>query len=366
MKLVRSRSPVFLIVLAFLLIACESHQLPKDQKAEGQKENDAKEEKKILPLTVNEDYFQHVVGWFDDDTILYINNKPNTSEMVLYNFAIGTSTTFFQSESPIIQAVPNEDREMFFIHVSPNNYEAHVIVVNRKGEVLFEWDVSSFDLFVKWNPFNTSEIFVSAFYEDWSYETYFIDVSEKDIQENVVDVPFIQWADHAKVAYIKWNNEEPELSGPLYLFDLVDGTERLIAQNVIGHVHHQSRVIYLQENPLENGNGFYKFLNLRTMQATEQFAVPLVSQYSQWLFPYYELDKKGEHFYTFIPLDIMEEEPSFQLSKINIETGHQSQVIPELLNEPISLSPGGEYLLYGFRFEKLVKLDEKKVYDIIK
>ncbi|WP_243290550.1 hypothetical protein [Bacillus sp. FJAT-47783] len=362
----RSRSCVFFIVLAFLLVACESHQLLEDQKAEGQKENGAKEDKKILPLTVDEDYFQQVVGWFDHETILYINNKPNTSEIVRYNFVLGTSTTFFQSESPIIQVVPNEDRELFFIHVSPNNYEAHTMVVNRKGEILFEWDVSSFDLIVSWNPFNTSQLFVTAFYEDWTYDTYFINVFEKDIQENVIDVPFIQWADQSKVAYIKWNNDEPEISGPFYLLNLADRTEQLIAQNVIGHVHYPSGVIYLQENPLENGSGTYKFLNLRTMKATEQMEVPLVSQYSQWLFPYYELDKKGEHFYTFIPLDTMEEEPSFQLSKINIETGHQSQVISNLVNEPISLSPDGNYLLYGFRFEKLVNLDEKKVFDIIK
>lgn len=356
---------IIFVVFMIALYACESHQPNGEGKPNDHREGQLQKEREIQPAKVESEYFQQVAGWFDQETIIYIRNMSQGAEMILYNLYNGQAQTFFRANAPIVQIIPNKDLELFFIQTTPSNYEAQIIVINRNAEIVYEKSFSSFDVFMKWNPYQVNQFFLTTFYEDWSYDTYMIDVNAGEEKKNIIPVPFIEWAGPNQVAYIDWNNEEPELSASLYTMDIEEQTKELISNDVIGHAHSQSYTIFLKEDVMAVAHGVLAVNHNEMDEIQFELNVPLVSQYSQWLFPYYEINDVDQLFYTFLPVDIIDERPSFHLKRIDLEAKSESTVIENIANEPIELSPNGEFLLYGYRLEKLIDLKNEKIISII-
>lgn len=360
-KLVRKVS-VLLVIFAFTLIACESHQLQEEKNDRHQEEQVKRE---IQTAEVEANFFQQVVSWFEDDSILYINNTSDGAELVQFNLYDGTSTIFFQTNYPIVQVIPNQNFELFYIQTSPSSYEATMYIVDKEGETLFEKSFSSYDVFLRWSPYSESQFILTKFYEDWTFDTVLFDIVKGMEIENVVNVPFMEWAALHKVSYIDWNSDEPELSAPLYVKDIQTKETKKIADDVIGHAYTPNHFVLLQEYQDKSASGRLSIWDITAEKVVREFEVPLIAQYSQWLFPYYEISSESEEFYTFVPADIMNENPSFHLKRYDLNTGEETTILTNVLNEPILLSPNGEYILYGYRFEKVVDLNEKSVIPII-
>ncbi|WP_044894422.1 hypothetical protein [Bacillus alveayuensis] len=365
----RRKSCIVLLVFLFWLTACEaSHQLgekEKQQNGNGNENNQKETETTIYPIDIDEQFFQNIAGWYDESNILYIQNKPNLSEIIRYNLFNGQSSTFFVANTPIMQVVPSPDRNIFLVHLSPNHYQATILFIDRHGNELFKWEVGSYELHFAWNPYHSQQILVTSFLEDWSFETYLIDLAEQRIEKNVVEAPFVQWSNQHQFTYIKWDEEEPELSAPLFLYDLLDRNEKKIADHVIGHVSAGPFLLYLQENLDEKGKGQYVFLRFKDLQKLSFFDVSLISEYSGWLFPYFDVFNKRDEFYTFVPMDTTENNTSFHLINIQIKTGKKNELVKNIANEPISISPSGQYILYGYRFEKLIDIKDRKMINLI-
>lgn len=364
--LVRVYRCFIMVIFLFFLCACEkSHQLSDDQEKDKGLNSKDYLQKSIQPTDIEDNFFQNVVGWYDSTSLLYIMNKPNASEVIRYDIFTGESSTLLSTEDPIIQVIPNYNRTFFLVHTSPNQYKAILLYVDEKGNEVFKWDTGANELHVSWNPFKESQSMITVFNEDWAYKNYLVDVENKSIKEIMIKAPFVQWEDEQKVMYLKWSEYEPELSTKLYLYDLENKTEKQIANHVIGFLNSGSHLIYLEENREEKGSGQYVFVNHNNLDKLSRIEVPLISQYSQWLFPYNTISVRDREFYTFFPVDIENDEISFDLVRVQMDSGKIQKLIRNVPNEPITISPEGQYILYGYRFEKLIDLSDMTIKNII-
>src|SRR5690606_38228570 len=142
---------------------------------------------------------------------------------------------FFSTNSPVITMKANEDHSLFLFHTSNASNQAEIVVVNEEGNHIFDWKVDAYDLFYNWNPYDKDQIFLTAFLEDWSFETYLLDVGEKTAKKYEILQPFIQWISKNELLYLKWDQNEPSFFAPLFSYNLESKNEGLLFENIISY-----------------------------------------------------------------------------------------------------------------------------------
>lgn len=361
----------FLLLLLFS--ACESHQLKSGEKVaqtdkknekEAVKEKTEHELQSLQPIEINSQSFQTISAWFDEASVLYINNDEHGSEVIRHNLESGSDTIFYQTNDPIVQLAENPDRTIFLLHSTSSSRQAALMFVDKNGNELFRWEIPAFDLQYIWNPYHQSELFVTAFAEDWSYTSYIVDAKEQKVVKSPYQIPFIQWSGKQRFTYIHWNNDEPELSAPLYEVDLQNKKVEKLAEHAIGNGNMSSFIMYLEEDQDNKGFGRYVFLRSSSKQKVFTKRAPLASDNAQWVFPFYGYDKTKHFVYVFIPNKPMET-GLFKLIQINPLSGRETPILSNVSNYPIKLSPSGRYALYGPRLENLIDVKKRKVFSII-
>lgn len=362
---------VFLLMFTLLLCACcvSSHQqeknkdLPPTEDVQKSREESNQQSKhdEVISTEINESVFHSVADWKDEESIFYITNTANGSTIHSYNIYTGDSSIFFRSEAPIVQFEANSNHSLFLVHTSPTTYEANLIILDEKGEIQYNTKIQSFELEFTWNQLNHEELFVSSFNEDWTYNTYIINTTEKSITDNPVKIPFMQWVGDTKISYLKWNQDVPTLTAPMYIYDRKMKEESLFANNVLTNTNY-SNVMTTVEVFDDKGNASIKFYELSTMKLINELPTRVVSLYSDWSIPYQDYNKDKQVFYL---LEVNEENTSYSLISYNIETKEKKVLIEGLENYQFKLSPNGDYALYGPRFEYMIDLKNKKLVDLI-
>ncbi|MBM7604683.1 hypothetical protein JOC75_002686 [Metabacillus crassostreae] len=363
---------IFLFLLVILLgTGCiPSHQQEHNKELSSMRElpNDKKEvtpqffgEEVLTPLQINEALFHSVADWKDNNTILYILNNAQSSEVHTYNIHTGKTSLFYKSEFPILQVEANEDHDMFLIHTSPSNYEAELVIVNEKAELLYTTRIESFELNYIWNHLKGDQLFISSFKEDWTYDTYVLNVNNQKMTKNQIHQPFIQWLDEKHVSYLKWDQEKPSLTAPLFVYNIENQSETLIAEHVVANTNFTGFLSTI-ELVDANGDAAVRFYNNENNEQLMEMPTRLVSLYSDWSVPYLDMDLNKDILYM---LEVNEAKTEFSLVSFSTKTEEKNVLIQSIENLPIKLSPSGEYALYGGRFEKIINLNKVSIEELI-
>lgn len=361
-----------MLLITLLLSGCfPSHQQENSQELQTGRERVTQEEKDVedqqtekkmkLQLDIKEELFHSVADWLDDETVFYIVNNSTGSEVHTYNLYTGESALFYKSEAPIVQMKANEDNSLFYVQTSPSSYEAKLLVLNEKGDIQFQTKLQSYELSLTWNQVNPEQLFVTSFNDDWSYSTQLIDIQKKKIIENPVDIPFIQWIDNQQISYIKWNQDEPSLTAPLYMYNLADHTETLISEQVVANTNYRNLLTTI-ELVDENGKAFVRFYDRENQEQLAEMPTRLVALYSDWSIPYHDLDKIENLYYIF---EVNEEKNDFSLVSFSPKTNVKKVIFEAIENFPLKISPSGEFALYGPRFEKIIDLRNHSLEELI-
>ncbi len=359
-----------MLLIGLLVSGCiPSHQQEKGQTPNREikvpdngSENQLNGKDMKLQLHINEGLFHSVAGWKDNETIFYILNDDEGSEVHTYNLYSGESELFYHSDVPIVQMAANAEKNLFLIHTSPSSYEADLIFLNKRAEIQYQTKINSFELSFTWNQANPSQIFLTSFKEDWTFDTYLIDLNEEKMVENPIEIPFIQWMDSVKVSYLKWDLDTPSLAAPLYLYDLDNQSEKLIAENVVANTNFNDLLTTIELID-DNGTAVVRFYHNDDQKKFAEMPTRLVALYSDWSIPYHDMDSRENLYYIF---EVNEEKTDFSLVSFSPERNEKEVVIEKIKNFPIKLSPNGEYALYGPRYEKLIDLKKQSIKELIK
>ncbi|WML59746.1 hypothetical protein [Neobacillus sp. PS2-9] len=373
--LINNKYPFFVLLLIFLtllLTACADKQQPKQKtnvKKETQKETTPYEEADWkLPISIPEGEFFMLGGWLSDTEVLYITNLEQTSSVYRYNLLSGKSKLIYKSEYPIVTVKISPSKKNILIHSSPSSYEGVVTIIDKNGSEQMKQSFASYELDFEWNLFNESQILVTKFDEDWKFQLSLLDTSKLKTVELSLPQPFIKWIDEKNVAYLNWDENTPSLFAPLIIRSIETGKEKTVLPEVIQFSTFPDLLMTVSVKKDDSTVAVYTFFD-KELKESFTFSIPQLTKFSDWLVPFYDYSKNRGQFITFEPLSSGEVDSyteGFKLVSYNIKRKKSELIMEHLDNEPILFSPSGNALLYGNRFEKIIDLKTKEIYELIK
>jgi hypothetical protein len=329
---------------------------------------DEPNKKEIVPLSVSEGEFGKIIGWLNDETIVYFTNLGQGSTVYSYELFTGKSSVLFKSEHPIISIYLSDSRKNLLIHTAPNNFEGEVTVIDQLGSILATQSIISSEITFAWNPYNENLVLISAFTEDWDFQVYLLDIPKRQLQEVTLPQPFASWITSDEVLYLDWDMDTVSHFAPLVKQKITDKTgKQMVGENLFQLNTFTNIFATIAVSEDEETSIYSFFTNKQEPLAT--FAIPHLTKFSDWLVPYNDLNQKKLLYYTLRPLTSGEADSyneGFQLVSYPLGEGNEKVIMDGLENQPISISPNGEYCLYGFQFEHMIDLQDKKIIDIIK
>lgn len=322
------------------------------------------------PIAVPKDAgeFYKTAGWLSETEVVYITNLEQTSSVFQYNLFTGKSELIYESKNPIVNVQISPSKKYLLVHSSPSSYEGLVTIIDSKGKEQIQKSFPSYELVFEWNPYNESEILVSNFAEDWSYQLFLLDMKKAITAEVFLPQPFIKWMNGKEFGFLDWDQENLSLTAPLIVKESENGSEKTVTQSAIQFSTFHDLLMTVTVNEHDQTMADYSFFD-KELKKFFVFSIPQLTNYSDWLVPFYDYNEQRRQFITFKPLTSGEMDTysdGFQLESYDLK-GKSSKLITEGLdNEPINFSPSGEALLYGYQFEKIIDLNSKKIFELIK
>ncbi|MDE3839589.1 hypothetical protein C0966_09495 [Bacillus methanolicus] len=373
-KTIRYRSVLLLIVFISILtlFGCSSEKKENKQNAVKPSNNLPKETREggfdIIPLEIPEGEFDRAIGWLDNKTIVYISNIQQGSNVYKYHLPTGRSTLLYKSKSPIVAVYISSSRERILIHSSRSSYEGMITILTDKGEELASENIESYELAFEWNPYNENILFVSSFTEEWDFHTYILDIKDNELSEIQLAEPFASWLTEDELIYLDWNEDQPSLLAPLKKVRYQRGEIDTILTDLFLAKAFKEYIMTIGLSQDSDDKGVYAFYS-NNLKLKSSATVPLLSRYSDWLVPYFDLSPELKRFYTFRPLSGGEADTysgTFQFVSIDIETGKETIILENGENEPVSCSADGKLCLYGNHLEKIIDVRKKIVFSLLK
>lgn len=360
----------------FLLNACSLQQNQNSlhsskQSAKTQERTPAAESALWkIPIRIPEGRFLRVAGWLSNQQILYITTQGKTYNLVRYDLLSGKSKLLFKSQDPIGVVQISPSMKYILIQSSPANLEGNITITDLKGNRLWVRTLPSYQLAFAWNPYNDSEVLISKFNQDWTFQVFLLNFRRKVTTELSLQQPFLQWVSEKQLAFLNWDQPNASLVAPLMVHSVTDGKERTLFPKVFQFSTFRNLLMTIKVNE-QNKKKLklnYSFFD-RKMQSVFSFSLPGLTKDSGLVVPFYDYNETKGVFITLRPLtsgaaDTYTE--GFQLATYNIHNGKSSSILAGLGNEPLTCAPSGEVCLYGNQFEKLIDLKEKRVVGLVK
>lgn len=359
-----------MLVFASFFSACAHQQDAKPSPSEANDKQNVppKQPKETwkLPIEVSEGEFYKVGSWYSDHQILYITNLEQSSSVYLYNLLTGSSELLYKSEVPIVNLHISPSKKNILIQSSPSTYEGQVTILSPEGSEIFKQSIPSYELAFEWNPFNESEILISSFNEDWTFQMLLLDIEKRKTTELTLPQPFIKWIGNEEVAFLNWDEESPSLFAPLMTKRLSTGDEKEILREVLQFTTFNDILMTVTLKDHEQLQASYTFYDT-DKKVLNSFSIPHLSMFSGWLVPYNDLNVRKREFFTLKPVKSAEADAyreGFELVSYKIDSGSSHVILKDLKNEPILLSPSGEAALYGNRFDKIIDFKTKEIREL--
>lgn len=321
----------------------------------------------VLPLKTEAGDFYSAFGWTDDHTFVYVTESNESANVFSYDLKKGENRLLYKSENPIVSLYISPTGKYILIHSSPGTYKAKATVIDTKGKEIFSKDIMSLDLAVEWNPFNEHVIALTAFSETWEYDAYLMNLQEKTFADIHLPMPFVHWINEKEVLYLDWDPSWMEHFAPLKKYNLENGkSEKIMADVYYADALEGDGYVFLLVR--DHNTATYNFYT-RTLKKIRSFSILHLTNFSDWLIPYFDYIPAKKHFLTFQPLHAGEADvynKKFQLVSYSLDGSDKQNVLLEgAENEPLSCSPGGSYCLYGFYMENLINLQTKEIVPIV-
>lgn len=189
------------IACATLLIGCT--QPDEDEMEIQPTENEVSPEAQSMEiLTVSEDAIRFVVGWLNETTILYVDHHETEDRLQSFNLKTGEILTIFTDASTISEVQVHRSVSQLLVKTADDSTEATIHILDRTGAPLNEILVESSELEIQWNDIDASQLLITAFAEDWSYDIMRYDANDDTLTAVEIPDPFPRWLGAKEIVYM--------------------------------------------------------------------------------------------------------------------------------------------------------------------
>jgi hypothetical protein len=353
---------LFFLLCILWLSACQSEQTQTSPPEKEKTEN-----KEVISGILAQDSFVENIGWLSDSEILSVQNDDGIPSLYIYNLSDGSHKKIYGIPSSFVSASISPDMKKILIHSAPASYSARVTIIDRAGEVLFQEDIPSYELTHSWNKFNDNALLMTSFSEDWSFQVFHIDIEERTMDPIEVEQPFVQWQSKSSILFQDWNTEEISVAAPLISQNIQGGAKEMIVDSSV-HFNQFNDSLLSVFSREEEGPFTYQFITSNG-EIQSEFTVDLLSRYSDWLIPHYDMIEGKGQLITFVanePGSFDTYSGTFSLERWDTVSGKDTVLFEDLPLEPIQCSPNGDYCLYGNQLEKVIDLTNSTIIQLLK
>lgn len=357
-KKTKDSTVLFLFFCCFFIFigGCEDSQDKPIKENENETEKNVIPTIEPLPLIEEEEYqFQSSFGWINDKTILYSAMKDEQYYLFSYDVSSEMKKELFTTNEMISEASVSFNKEYIFVYSSDNTSNANIRILSTKGEELFVESIPSMEISISWNPFDENTFLVDSFEEDWSFKTYIFHINENKVEKINVPQPFAQWYSKESLMYIDWDAAGlSQMAAPLMKYNIQTGEQELLFEDVIAFQKEEGVLLLIRENKEDTTQVEYDFYkNINTKINAIQLSV--TGSYSEWYALPYDFISGKQSILTFLQHEPTSDKENLLVS-YNWKTGESTVVMEGLEPAPISCSPNGEYCLYGYTLENIIKM----------
>ncbi|WP_062046389.1 hypothetical protein [Bacillus sp. JCM 19034] len=367
----------FLFVLSIIILLCACSFSDLEAQPSPTRTNEMNDDKElpesifesttIRPFDTIASSFIEVVGWFSDEEILYLEEEDERSHLYKYHLYNGDSELLFETDGWIIDVSINADHSFLAIQTYSTDNKATLLVMTEEGQVKRVIEDLGEEYAVYWNPYEREAMILISFLPDWKFVAYMVDMSEDSIVELDLPYPYVQWLSSTTFAYLHWDEFEPSYHAPLVVYDLKTHSKKDWKDDVIAFASLGNQLSFTvtvsSPDELYSTYTFYKGQNrYRTIE------MPILNTYSeQWWVPFYTYDGKNDFFYYLRPKyssDFFSYEDGYEFIAYSIEDDSEKKIITLEQHVPLSISPKGDAVLIGNRFEQIYDVDQGKLIDL--
>ncbi|WP_147532350.1 hypothetical protein [Bacillus marasmi] len=322
------------------------------------------------PLPKVEGEFGKIIGWLSDETIVYITHINQGSTVHTYHLFSGKQQQIYESKRPIISASISPSRDKILLHTSSGNSQGTIIIIGQNGKSLVEKKIDSAELSFVWNSYDENLVLVTAFNDQWEFTVSILNIDSNKLEESkLTQQPFMHWVGMDEVIYLDWDVNEPSFfASPVKQKITEEKGKNIDLENVFQLYAFGDTILTISTKDDNPEEATYSFLS-KDLKRKQSFSIPHLTRFSDWLVPYHDFNKASNQFFTLRPIgsgaaDTYQE--GFQLVRYSLNNEKEELVFEGLDNKPISISPNGEFCLYGYQLENLIVFDSNEIVALVK
>lgn len=347
--------------LCLFLCACSN----EESSANG---NNDEEAAALHLVHLEHDQFQKVAGWVGLETIVLHTGNMDKHELHLYNVLSGEIEKLYEEQGYIlsIEISPVSSDILFQIVTEEGVY---LKIVNHEGGITHSIPID-YNGYVSldWNPVNPDLIFIAHYHYSLEDENEGIlvqiwDRDKQNLTEKAISSMSPKWYTSNVYVYID------ELSGhDLYIGDVREEQgDLVINRNVIDFFMHQDTFIGVVESDI-NETQVHLFHEYPFLVGESVITIPKMTMNDIPLKPHLTQSNRNGTIYGVIPEEtvVLEERlGDFSLKRLDFTEQNTEEVLTLPYDAPIALSPDENYILFGWRFEYIIDLENKEMHSLL-
>ncbi len=356
---------VLLLISTFLLLtACEPAE---DLQDHANRNPDLQEqtsiEKLILPGK-DAGEIEAIYGWLSSDTILYSKRSKDDqlSQLMTWNVKSNEHLVFYNPTAPISTVSISPSKSYILVSTTLEE-KVQNNILNANGDPVYSVSLPAFDITYEWNVYKEGVLFLSIFFEDWTYNSYIVNAEKQTTTMIDHPEPFAQWDSAQGMMFLDWQKGESTLSAPLVRKELNEEKMDSIMLDIAYFKKMKKTLMTIQTNTENLNRVTYTFFNEK-YEPISTFSAPYLKNNDHLKVSAYDFNEQKGDFFTFVPEKSMNADHYdgyFTLIKFNWETNKKVEVLEHIEDEPLSCSPNGNLCLYGYRLDKMIDVKNRKI-----
>ncbi|SUX20719.1 Uncharacterised protein [Carnobacterium divergens] len=353
---------LFLLISLFL-VGCHT-----TKKTDDTKKTQCEEAVTLKKIPIETDSFKKVIGWLNKDEVLIHCGYQFKDVLYRFNVRTGELHLIYQPNALILIALLSPDQTKVFIQIA-HDKDSEIQIINLSGEKLQTKRVDTMGyLNVSWNPVSLDQIFLSYYQNENKIVVSDWDIAKNTTKEVPSDTLNPVWYSENLYVYVNNQNDFLLKKGELYLGDIRTGESTHLRSQVSGFYLNQDSLVMFTPSDF-NDNDLLLSYQYPFMVDKGFLEVPKMTMNDRLVFPYLTQLERKSAIYGVLPKETVHLElkaGKFHLAKLNFDKRKVESVVELPDNAPILISPDGKSLLYGWRFENIINLDNQKIYSLLK
>lgn len=319
--------------------------------------NEVKEVKIPSQYFAKSEEFDRVIGWISETEIMFLEKNMEGSHVYTYDLNSNKKTHHATVEMPINDVIIHPSKSHFTLLMSENSLQAIIGIYEMGGTKVDELTIESSEIVFEWHPSQVELMTVTAFYEDWTFDTFMYSSKTQILELISSSQPFLEWASVNELVGVEWKENDALSGGPLTTISIADGSISKSEESNYIFVDYYEELSLTVQIDQESELFIYKLSDLKN-KTVKIFETPAISNYSQWFIPEI-IWTNQESFLTYISpnsglLDV--NQSRLELVEFSFKSENERVEFDEGYVQLIC-SPNGEYCLKGEGLFTIINLN---------